>query len=233
MLTRFNPTPDLDLPLRNNLSPPLDPIALGRIGVHFVVLDRAIDPRAYVPGWVGPTAQDDRFVVYENPMWRGEAVAWRSAMAMPAAAIQRALGAAAADFQDTVLVTDPDDVRSCDRTCDPVGLGVTRSTPEHATTMVDLDVPSIVALDQQFDGGWHVSVDGRAAPAIEADGFVVAVAVPAGRHTVVWSYRPGWLTPSLVVAVLTLLATVGLAISPTAASWIAARRMRGADPAAP
>ncbi len=231
MLRRFNPAPNLDLPLRNNIPPPFDPLALARVGVHFLLLDRTVDARAFAPGWDGPAVQDDRFVVYVNPAWRGEAVAWPSAEAVPEEDVPRALGDAAAELRDTLLVTDPGDALACVRACGPVGLRVTHSTPEHATTVVDLDVPSIVALDQQFDDGWNVTVDGRPANSIEADGFVVAVHVPSGRHTVEWRYRPGWLTASLIVATLAWLATLALGVSPIGLQSVPRRRPPRVDPA--
>jgi uncharacterized membrane protein YfhO len=45
-------------------------------------------------------------------------------------------------------------------------------------------------------------VDGRRAPLLESDGFFLAVDVPAGARTVVFSYRPRWVAPSLAVSTL-------------------------------
>jgi hypothetical protein len=62
------------------------------------------------------------------------------------------------------------------------------------------------------DGGWRGLVGGRRA-AIERDGVLVALPVPAGRHEVVLLYRPtSWLVGlGLAAAALTALVALGLA----------------------
>ena len=47
----------------------------------------------------------------------------------------------------------------------------------------------LVLLDQDFPG-WQVTLDGKKARAARAFGLFRAVEVPAGRHEVVWEYRP-------------------------------------------
>jgi hypothetical protein len=66
-----------------------------------------------------------------------------------------------------------------------------------------------VALTESRDPGWSVHVDGRAAAAEAYLHDFQAVAVPAGRHRVEWSYRPrGWnaLVAVFVVGLLGLAA---------------------------
>ncbi len=57
--------------------------------------------------------------------------------------------------------------------------------------------------------GWKVALDGAPVKAHESDGLFRAVDVPAGKHTVVWTYRPAslyWGAGISIVGVLSLLA---------------------------
>ena len=68
---------DPELTLRAQIAIPVDTALLGRYGVRWVVIDtRAGDPASIVPGFHGPVATDGTLAVFENPAWRGEAVAW-------------------------------------------------------------------------------------------------------------------------------------------------------------
>jgi dolichol-phosphate mannosyltransferase len=53
----------------------------------------------------------------------------------------------------------------------------------------DTPGPSIVRLADLAFPGWRVTVDGKPARALTADGMLRAVAVPAGRHAIVWEYH--------------------------------------------
>jgi hypothetical protein len=77
---------------------------------------------------------------------------------------------------------------------------------------------SLVVLDDQWAPGWSVEVDGRAAKALQANGVLRAVVVPAGEHQVVWSYR----VPGLRLGAA--LSALGLAL---AAAWGVAVVVRG------
>jgi hypothetical protein len=224
-VARLQTPPDLDLPMRNAVPVPFDPVVLGRLGVRFVLIDRRRPAAEMTAGWIGPRAVDDRFVVYENPAWRGEAVAWPASQVAARDEMPTLLRERSAELADRLLVLDAGDVLTCLIRCSPVGIPVVRHTPEHVTITADLAATSIVTLDQQFADGWHVSVDGKRADVIEGDGFVVAVRVDAGHHLVEWRYRPGWLTPSLIAAALALLATLALALAPMVASAARSRSM--------
>ena len=76
----------------------------------------------------------------------------------------------------------------------------------------------LVVLDDQWAPGWSVEVDGRAAPALQANAVLRAVVVPAGEHEVVWSYR----VPGLRLGAA--LSALGLAL---AAAWGVALVVRG------
>lgn len=72
------------------------------------------------------------------------------------------------------------------------------------------DAPAVLLLAETDTAGWQVTVDGEPAQPLTAYTALRAVCVPAGEHTVVWRYRPGWLwlggAISLISAVLWLTA---------------------------
>jgi hypothetical protein len=75
--------------------------------------------------------------------------------------------------------------------------------PEPGRIEVSTDgVPGRLVVHRQTAPGWRVEVDGRRAPLLESDDFFLAVDVPAGARTVVFSYRPRWVAPSLAVSTL-------------------------------
>lgn len=84
---------------------------------------------------------------------------------------------------------------------------------------IDVDVDAAGAgylvVADALQNGWTVQVDGRPAEVLAADHGVVAVAVPAGRHAVSWSYGStaltvgGWTSGATAVG---LLAVLGVAL---------------------
>jgi hypothetical protein len=212
-LRRFQPEPPTELPLRNSLTLPIEPGPLARLGVRYVLLDRARPPADFIPGWTGPVAADDLFEVWENPDWVGDAVAWSSAIVSgdPAERLRND----AASVEQTALVTDPSGVLDCADDCDPVGLEVRRPRPERIEVSVDLDRPTVVSVAQQALPGWTVAVDGAAADVVEVDGIFLGALVPPGEHEIVFTYRSPWLTATIVLSVLAIAATISLAVTDT------------------
>jgi hypothetical protein len=82
--------------------------------------------------------------------------------------------------------------------------------------------PGTVVLADQFAAGWSVSVDGRAARPRRYDSVLRGVAVPAGRHRIVWRYR----TPGLTAGALISLAGLVFAAIWLTAPWRLVTRVR-------
>ena len=60
--------------------------------------------------------------------------------------------------------------------------------------------------------GWQVTVDGEPREILATNHLFRGVAVPAGAHRIVFSYRPWWLSAGFAAALVGLLALVGLAM---------------------
>lgn len=74
-----------------------------------------------------------------------------------------------------------------------------------------MEQPGWVVLSDTFYPGWHASVDGTPVEIYRANYLFRAVQVPAGEHTVVFSYFPLRLKLGLLSMGLCLLAAVTLA----------------------
>lgn len=73
--------------------------------------------------------------------------------------------------------------------------------------------PSLLVTSELAYPGWTVAIDGRPAPILTVNAAFRGVAMPAGRHDVVFRYRP-------------IVAKVGLAITALAAAALAAAAVR-------
>jgi hypothetical protein len=90
---------------------------------------------------------------------------------------------------------------------------------------VDAPATGVVVLNEKMAAGWHVTVDGKAAQGFRANVMLRAVVVPAGTHTIVWTYSP----PHYALLFGAWLAGVGLLV---VAAWSARRARRVAATAA-
>jgi hypothetical protein len=67
-----------------------------------------------------------------------------------------------------------------------------------------------------YDKGWSATIDGKAAEAIRVDYILRGMALPAGEHTIEWSFRaPYWaLTQSItaICSILVILSIIGALI---------------------
>ena len=78
-----------------------------------------------------------------------------------------------------------------------------------ATFLVRATGPSVVVTSDTTYPGWRASVDGKATPIRPANLAMRAVAVPAGTHRLVFSYRPRVLTYGIVLAAAGLTVVIG------------------------
>lgn len=95
------------------------------------------------------------------------------------------------------------------------GEGEAKVTDYHANS-VTLEASSdhggqLVLTDLAYPG-WEVSVDGRPAESLVADGAFRAVHVPPGEHRIVWTYRPQSVLWGAATSGLTLLILASIAL---------------------
>ncbi|HFQ93928.1 MAG TPA: hypothetical protein ENK32_07960, partial [Anaerolineae bacterium] len=76
----------------------------------------------------------------------------------------------------------------------------------------NLDMPGYLVLADTYYPGWRAQVDGEDTAVYRANSVVRATAVPAGAHTVVFSFLPLDFAAGAVISGLTLLLTGGLII---------------------
>lgn len=95
----------------------------------------------------------------------------------------------------------------------PARVVVREATPVRVVLEAESDGPqdSIVAVNQTWDDGWKVRVDGRIGPLLRTDMSLSAVAIPAGRHTVELEYGDPWLRTGVFISAASLVACFLLA----------------------
>jgi hypothetical protein len=74
--------------------------------------------------------------------------------------------------------------------------------PSSDSLQVELTAPApgLLVIGEHFDPGWTASVDGAAAPVLEADLVAMGVPVPAGPHRVLLRYSPKGFHAGLALA---------------------------------
>lgn len=213
-LDRFTPSPIIDFPLRNNLLPPIDTRVAARTGIHHLVVDRSRFDASVAQGWEGPIRSEGVLDVYRNPSWRGEALSWPAARTLPRDDINDALRTDTDAVVDVALVeTELKLVRdSCDALCPMRVWSAERERPERIVITGTTDVASLVTYPVQFGPGWKATVDGRSTPIVALDALYLGVEVPAGRHTIVFEYRPQWILPTFLIAGLAAISVIILLV---------------------
>lgn len=121
----------------------------------------------------------------------------------------------------TVLLSAPGGLGAAGR---PASVDVTEDSGDRISARVRATGAGyLVVADPMQLPGWSVTVDGRAAHLLPADYAMVAVAVPAGTHTVAFSYQaPG----ELAGAAISLVGVVACGALLWADRWLPRRRRR-------
>jgi hypothetical protein len=160
-----------------------------------------------------------------------DAVITRNPEAVPRAYLPRTVRAVGSEREALAMLGSPSfDARRVAVTEDAsVGAAegtvrVLRDAPEEVELAVNLTRGGLVVVPDALHDGWTVSVDGDEAEAIRVNSVVRGVDVPAGRHTVRWSYETPGLTEGAVVSGAAVLAAVGWGL------WLVRRRRPGRRP---
>ena len=99
----------------------------------------------------------------------------------------------------------------------PVGpsesVAIIQYEPQRIELRATLDQPGLVILADAYYPGWHLTIDGRPAPILRANRMMRGAAVPAGRHTLVYTYDPLSFRLGAIASISGLIALLGLAWS--------------------
>jgi len=97
--------------------------------------------------------------------------------------------------------------------------------PQRVELLASLDKPGLVILADTYYPGWRLTIDGKTAPIYRANRMMRGAAVPAGEHTLVYTYQPGSFRVGAIISAAALLVLLVLAWS--------FRRERPAPPRSP
>lgn len=213
MADSFSAKPfDRDLPLRNQIALPLDAEHLARLGVRWALIEtQVLLPDQQVPGWGGPVAVDGTVQLWENPAYLGEARWYPATMAAPDAETAARLSATAT-ATGAAVVEPNGPTLTCSVRCDVRGYEPDRPRAGSLSVSTDEPVAGVLALPEQVDPGWTATIDGAGVDVVPVDGFLAGVVVPAGRHTVMLSYRPDTWPVAIVLSLLGLAGLVALVV---------------------
>ncbi|MEN9675542.1 MAG: hypothetical protein RIS76_1438 [Verrucomicrobiota bacterium] len=88
----------------------------------------------------------------------------------------------------------------------PAEATITEWAPKRVLVRTACSQSAVLLLNDRWDPNWQVTVDGQPATMARANYLMRGVAVPAGEHAVLFSYRPSmrmlWVTLSAVAAAL-------------------------------
>ena len=107
---------------------------------------------------------------------------------------------------------------------EPATVAVTDDGTDTVSTTVDAQGAGYLVVADADQVGWAATVDGQKAALLDADQGVVAVAVPAGRHTVALHFAAPRGTLAYAITVVTVVALVAVVLGEV---WWTRRRRKG------
>ena len=90
---------------------------------------------------------------------------------------------------------------------------VTQIRADQVHVVAQVDRPAYLVLADAWDEGWRASIDGRPAAVLRANVLFRAVALPGGRHEIVFAYEPWLLRVGIAVSCLGVIGLLGLAVA--------------------
>lgn len=156
--------------------------------------------------------------VYRNRAARPRAFLVHRARVEPTARVLETL-AAERFAMDQVAVLEAPPALPLAPAAGPESVRITEARNGRVRVAVEASANALLILADQYFPGWRATVDGREVPVQAANYILRAVAVPAGRHVVEFTYRPA----SFRLGLYLTLATLSLL---TAAATTAAVRRR-------
>lgn len=195
-----------------------NPNLLSLVGTRYL----AVSPHLEFPQLAGGRAGD--FVIYHNPEAFPRAFAVGEAVSTGdhVEAHLRTVDLARANrLRDTAVVEGwLGDVHPSGGAA---ALTVEEVRPERVRVRAQSEGDLLLVLNERWDPGWRVEVDGRRSPLVIVDTILMGTALPAGEHTVEFYYRPRGLVVGRAISLLALMAAALLLLAPRALSRLFAR----------
>jgi hypothetical protein len=168
--------------------------ALSVMGARYIGVGPDTAPPATLPRLrVGYTGVDATVLVNPDAVPRAM-VAPRVVLTSDEADTVRTIGSEAFEpRRDVIVERDEPGADALARSSGDGGsVRVVDETTASVTLSATLRQPGLVVLNDSLAPGWSVEVDGSPASVVRANDVMRGVAVDAGRHEIVWSYRvPG------------------------------------------
>jgi hypothetical protein len=175
---------------------------LSILSVGFVLSDR------YVGAPLQQIAQVGSVTMYFNSMTLPMATFWNRWRPFPTAD-DAARSLLANEVSDVLPVTGAGPESSPPASAGASTIETLVLGTRHARVVVNAAAEGIVMVSQQDAPGWRVYVDGVEQRKLLAGGIFRAVAVPPGRHEVIWRWDPRSLRAGMVMTIITLVTVQG------------------------
>jgi len=91
---------------------------------------------------------------------------------------------------------------------------VAEPRPERVEIAAEADRDTLLVLNEHWDPGWKVTLDGRPAPVVSVDTVLLGTFLPAGSHQVVFYYHPRRLPVGQAVSITSLGVWLALLVVP-------------------
>jgi hypothetical protein len=154
------------------------------LGLRYLVVPSGID--APLPSRIIDRAQGYDLVELNDAQPMVSVVPEWLVLGTPADAIGAVLETGFDPAATAVLETDPGIQATAGAA--PGRASWNERSPEDIQIDVEADADSIVVVRSSYDDSWTATVDGRVAPVLPTDGFLLGVAVPKGEHQVQLTY---------------------------------------------
>jgi hypothetical protein len=162
---------------------------------------RLADRPSLRPVWVGRDYAGEARVIYENLEAYPRAwIAGVYRVEKPDETLAL-MANAEVDLRHTVLLEDKPSVEPVPG--DSASVTVERLDPAESAFRVTLDRPGILVVSEVYYKDWKATVDGVPAGVMRANHVLRAVALPAGRHEIVFRYDGSLVREGAVVSITT------------------------------
>lgn len=149
--------------------------------------------RLHSIGFSATPWQSANVTIVEDATWRPLALVYSAAMLTPGSGLLELAALPQAEQQNRLLIVSPEPlpaVAVAGEPSTPLAAAVQRMDPYTIRVQADAQQPGYLAVAESWHPGWRVTVDGRPAQMLKANVAFMAVRLDAGKHDVLYSYRP-------------------------------------------